>query len=112
MGRIINGQTLLQALEPLWMQRLAAAGIHEGTLAIETGGGQVAIHLNYYGQEPETNYGLDSTLILNEELFAHLLFHGFDQHIHTFSGSQQEQMLLQTLFPRQNFVIWQADALS
>ena len=49
-------------------------------------------------------------VLLNEDQFAHLLFHGFDERANHIIGEQFDRSFLRALFPEQDFVIWAADA--
>jgi hypothetical protein len=47
---------------------------------------------------------------LGEEELAHLLFRGFDGAAGKRFDARPDSSLLRTLFPKQDFVVWRADA--
>jgi len=111
MGRAINLAELLRVLEPLWRERLRAAGGSEGALILSTSAGRAEVRIQNEeiqvselpaAQTPEATPSLD------EGAFAHLLFHGCDER----AGRIDVVGIpcLRVLFPEQDFVIWSADA--
>ena len=113
MGRVINLATLLQVLEPVWRDRVREAGTSEGALWLATSAGHAVLQVTGGKLEvkvleaAEVREALPS---LNEDQFAHLLFHGFDKRAEHIIGEQLDRSFLRVLFPEQDFVIWTADA--
>jgi hypothetical protein len=84
MGRVLDLEGLLTALEPVLMQRAPAAGRVESALSLATD--------------------------LTERDRGHLLFHGYDELAAQRLDSRHDADVLKALFPAQDFVIWPSDA--
>ena len=110
MGRVINFAELIHALEPVWNERIREAGVTEGALLLSTSSGRITIQATrgYIRMNPSGVIGAQSSV--DEQEFAHLLFHGFDERANNLPGKQADSSFLRALFPQQDFVIWQADA--
>ena len=113
MGRGINLAKLLQVVEPEWRDRVREAGTSEGALWLATSSGYAEMQV--IGGKLQVNVlraaeVREAMPSLNEDQFAHLLFHGFDKRAEHIIGEQLDQSLLRVLFPEQDFVIWTADA--
>jgi GNAT superfamily N-acetyltransferase len=110
MGRIINLAELLRVLEPAWLGRIREAGRSEGALYLSTSVGRVSIRISNANIQTNELSVAETAPSLNEREFAHLLFHGFDEHADNLIGNRPDASFLRLLFPEQDFVIWQADA--
>ncbi len=115
MGRVINPQTLFEAVGQTWLDRANAAGAegvflcqtHAGSLQVTIRGGQIrVIPVVAANQQRDEELGAR----LDEGLLAHLLFHGWDSAVADLLGDSPSAALLQAIFPRQDFVVWPADA--
>ncbi|MGO8951669.1 MAG: GNAT family N-acetyltransferase [Ktedonobacterales bacterium] len=109
MGRTVHLGHLLSTFQPLWQKRLTAAGVQAGMLDIATSSGVATLHI----QQGELTITLGSANLpepsLNEANFGHLLFHGFDRAAEQRLSERHDAALLCTLFPTQDFILWQAD---
>ena len=110
MGRAINLAELLNALEPLWRERVGEAGIRDGALRLSTSAGRAVVQVTNGHLQVNIQSVAGEVPQLNEREFAHLLFHGFDERAHTIIEDRLNSSFLRVIFPRQDFVIWQADA--
>ena len=113
MGRVINLAELLQVMEPVWRDRVREAETSEGVLWLATSSGHAVIQVT--GRELQMDVlraaeVREAVVLLNEDQFAHLLFHGFDERADHIIGEQFDRSFLRALFPEQDFVIWAADA--
>ncbi len=109
MGRVLDLDVLVQALEPLWLERLRASQIHEATLHLASSVGPAAIELRHERLLVRPEPPGAALQPLTEGEFAHLLFYGVNEDA-AFALNRPDAALLQALFPRQDFVIWQSDA--
>lgn len=91
MGRVLNVQSFVETVQPIWAQRLQDAGVPGARIRLDTSAGS-----------RELNMGDGSLMLppLKEEQLADLLFHGRDQT----AGDIRD-----ILFPAQDFVLWPAD---
>ncbi|MBV8696008.1 MAG: GNAT family N-acetyltransferase [Chloroflexi bacterium] len=110
MGRVVNLAELFHALEGLWMDRLQQANTSEGILSVSTSAGLSTWYVRNGKLQREEQHNPKRVPPLHERELAHLLFHGFDTSAHKLVGHRSDVSFLQTLFPVQDFVIWQADA--
>lgn len=110
MGRVLKLEALLQSLVPVWQERIRAGGISEGILHLSTSSGPAVIQVVAGQLQIHPGQHAKTTPALHEREFTHLLFHGLDEHGQALLGERPDIMLLQVLFPVQNFGIWQADA--
>jgi GNAT superfamily N-acetyltransferase len=101
MGRTLNLGALVRSLGPLWTQRLRDHG--HGSFGLSTSTDAVEVTVTPREVIVETLEGAGAAL--GEREFAELLFHGAPALAQ--NGPQPE--LLQTLFPPQDFVIWQTE---
>jgi hypothetical protein len=105
MGRILDLPALATALEPTWLRRMRKSGGRDGTFQLATSVGSAEVRMN--AKEIRTIQGIgDPANALDERVFAHLLFRGFDEDAEARIGVGQDLSLLRTLFPEQDFVIW------
>ena len=113
MGRVINLAELLQVMEPVWRDRVREAGTSEGALWLSTSSGHAVIQVTGGKLQVDVLRAAEvreAVVLLNEDQFAHLLFHGFDERADHIIGEQFDRSFLLALFPEQDFVIWAADA--
>lgn len=110
MGRVVDLDSLLHVLQPLWHQRLGGTMLPPGTLVLATSGGGAEIRASATGLQIQRTGAAAAEQPLNEEELAHLLFHGFDDAAAELFDGRPEQPLLRALFPPQDFVLWPADA--
>jgi ribosomal protein S18 acetylase RimI-like enzyme len=109
MGRVINLAELLHALQPMWRDLVQKAGMSQGALSLSTSAGSAEIQVTNGNIQVETQGIAETVPALNELEFAHFLFHGFDKHAKNLIEDRMDTSLLRVLFPKQDFVIWQAD---
>ncbi|MDP9440562.1 MAG: GNAT family N-acetyltransferase [Actinomycetota bacterium] len=110
MGRVIDPEALVAALEPAWLRRMETSGSRGGSFRLSTRAGTAEVRASFsgvrvYRQETE---GVRTSL--GERAFAHLLLRGFDAAAGERVGTVRDPSLLAALFPEQDFVVWRADA--
>jgi predicted N-acetyltransferase YhbS len=109
MGRVVDLDSLLPTLEPLWRSRLQQTALAPGDIALATSGGRAEIRASGAGLQVHRTATASGRALTEAEL-AHLLYHGFDAAAGALFDGRPESPLLRALFPAQDFVIWQADA--
>jgi hypothetical protein len=109
MGRVLDLSTLAAALEPTWLRRVRESGGQNGSFHLATSVGSAEVRVS--AEEIRIIQGISEPAnALDERAFAHLLFRGFDEDAEGRLGVGQDLSLLRTLFPEQDFVVWQSDA--
>lgn len=110
MGRVLDLAALVATLEPVWLERMQSSGRRGGSFQLSTDAGRAEIRVSTSGIQIDTQTDGDETPLLDERAFAHLLFRGFDNAASDLIGAQPSASLLRVLFPKQDFVIWRAEA--
>ncbi len=108
MGRVANCSTLARAVEQEWLKRARAARFSSTAVTISRKAGHVSIELDS-SSDAMGGANPPPFLVLSEEEFAHLLFHGFDTAVPAGLHQHSGAVLLSALFPEQDFVIWASD---
>ncbi len=109
MGRAMNLTGLISALEAMWQDRIREAGVSKGSFQLSTRAGRIIVQVSKGSIRTSMKSVDEMVPPLNEREFAHLLFQGVDEHTRTFIENRPDASLLQVLFPKQDFAIWQAD---
>ena len=107
MGRVLDLPTLATALQPVWLRRVRESGGRGGSFHLATSVDSAEVRVSDEEVRLDTSGVGEPADALDESEFAHLLFRGFDDAA---SKRFDARPLLRTLFPEQDFVIWQADA--
>lgn len=110
MGRVINLAELLHSLKPMWRDLVHKAGMSQGAFSLSASAGSAKVQVTNRNIQVATQGVAKTVLALNELEFAHLLFHGFDERAKNLIEDRMDTSLLRVLFPKQDFVIWQADS--
>ncbi len=109
MGRVLDLAMLVEAVRPLWMRRVRESGGRGGSFNLATSVGHAEVRVR--AEEVEVLRSARAPIhALGEGEFAHLLFRGFDSVATERLGARPDSDLLRTLFPKQDFVVWRADA--
>lgn len=108
MGRIVDLNRLVETFRPIWMERSARAGL-SGSVTVESRSDRFEIVVEESGvcMWPD---GRREGSGLTAQRFSHLLFRGLDMVAEGFVSGRHDEELLRTLFPPQDFVIWESDA--
>jgi GNAT superfamily N-acetyltransferase len=110
MGRVLDLRALLNALEPVLVRRMTAAGLEAWSLALRISDGTRHVRMTNRRLTVDAQPVGDAAASLSEVDFAHLLFHGYDAKAATRFQHRSDADVLCALFPAQDFVIWPADA--
>jgi hypothetical protein len=111
MGRVLDLEGVAAALKPAWLDRVRASGTRGGSFrlsAAHAGAAEVWVSASGFGVDRQERE--KAAISLNEGAFAHLLFRGFDDAADQRIGADQDLTFLRVLFPKQDFVVWRADA--
>lgn len=110
MGRVIDLEALAATLKPVWLGRVRASGSRGGSFRLWTSAGTAEASVNASELRLDWQETEKAAISLNEGLLAHLLFLGFGGAADERIGANQDPSLLRVLFPKQDFVVWPADA--
>jgi predicted GNAT family N-acyltransferase len=110
MGRTVDLRQLASALEPLWQARTADLDLPATELAFSTAAG--ALHLHLHDRVVRVEVLQRSPGVDDEHEFAQLLLRGFDElaRARAVNRPESQRILVQALFPAQDFAIWGADS--